>query len=86
MPLIVQLSPTEIFPTKLSVIVFPAADPVKVPLPLALNVPSANVVNVNEPVSCPPTVTVPDRLRVVTKLMPATTVVRIAVPLNAAPF
>jgi hypothetical protein len=82
---IVQLSPTKIFPEKLSVNVFPAANPAKVPLPLASNAPFANVVNVNVPLSWPPAVTVPGRLILVTKLIPLTMVVRVAVPLNVAP-
>jgi hypothetical protein len=73
---ITQISPTDILPDKFIIIVFPATNPVNVPLPLVLDIPA----KLKLPFSCPPVV-VPERLILVTKLR----VVRIAVPLNVAP-
>ena len=65
---IAQFSPTKILPEKISVTVFPATKPVIVPLPLLLNVPPV-IVKPNVPLSCPSTVTVPERLTLVPKLV-----------------
>ena len=74
--MIIQISPSDALPEKFRIIVFPATNPVNVPLPLVLETP----VKLKLPFSCPP-VAVPERLILVTKLR----VVRIAVPLNVAP-
>jgi hypothetical protein len=78
---IVQLSPTKVFPKKLSIIVFPVRNPANVPLPLLLNAFPANVMKMNVPLNCPSDVIVPERSILVRRLR----FVKITVPLNVAP-
>lgn len=79
--MIVQRSPTKVFPKKFSIIVFPVRNPVNVPLPLLLNASPANVMKMNVPLNCSSDIIVPERSMLVTRLR----FVKITVPPNVAP-